>query len=120
MKKANNKKKQTRGQVVRLPRPDPLPAPIEYATIQSLDEFRFLAADADLIVAVDSSHRSNQAIVFGTQTLEEIVASGKSKTVRAVSFAINFRATQLEHLLAAVGTVKGQYEWNGKTHIVSE
>jgi hypothetical protein len=91
----------------------------EYRAIESLSEFRSLAQPADLIWAVDLSTRNNQAIVFGQAALERIVTTGEKQALKVLAFAIDFRTDQVEHLLAAVSVVKGQFEWNGIVHTAS-
>lgn len=85
--------------------------PIDYRSIRSLDQFRSVAAACDLIVAVDTVKHGNWAIVYGTSALH-VIAATTTTSLRVVAFAIDFRGNQVEHLLAAVGVVKGHYEWN--------
>jgi hypothetical protein len=95
----------------------PFGAPVyKYRALESLTEFKSIAQDADLICAIDLSRAGNHEIVFGRDRLCMILTSGTPENLNVVAFAIDFRTDQVEHLLAAVGVVKGHYEWNGEAH----
>jgi hypothetical protein len=60
--------------------------------------------------------RTVSALVFGEQTLRRIADSGETKSLKIVALGVDFGTDQVEHILAAVGVVKGTYEWNGEAH----
>jgi len=87
----------------------------DFSALKSLDDFKAVATQAELILAVDWSG-SAMEIVHGKESLQRIVATGISQAIPAVALAVDFNTDQLEAFLAAVLVVKGSYEWNGKVY----
>lgn len=86
----------------------------DYATLESLAEFKQLVKDATVIAAVSLDGKKS-GILYGTETLRAISARViPRQLMQAVVFAIGFDSTAtppLEHLAAAVTFAKGYHEW---------
>ena len=85
----------------------------DYSAVESLEEFREMVADATLILAMDKNGIGFSP-VCGLETLWAIcIGAIPNQRLSCVAFVIDFASEQLEHLLAAVSTVKGYHEYNG-------
>ena len=85
----------------------------DYATLESLDEFKVLAQDATLIIAHDTTSDFHN-VVFGTETLRAIVNRViPPQRMALLIFAVDYKTLYVEHLCAAVKRVKGYEEWSG-------
>jgi len=87
----------------------------DFSALKSLDDFKAVATQAELILAVDWSG-SGMEIVHGKESLRRMVATGISQAIPVAALAVDFNTDQLEAFLAAVLVVKGSYEWNGKVY----
>lgn len=86
---------------------------IDYSAIGSLEEFRALAEPASVIFAVDWLGKGSE-VVFGSDSLRSIAESQRAETLNVQLFSVDFSTDRIKHLLAAVGIVKGHYEWKGE------
>ena len=84
---------------------------VDFAVIHSLDEFKARVAPASVIFAVDWQDGDKLQLVFGSEVLKSILASGQVGQVPTVVFAIDFASNQVDRLLAMVKAAKGRYEW---------
>jgi hypothetical protein len=85
----------------------------DYAALETLDEFKELTEHAKVILAYDTETKSCH-VAYGTELLRAIAHRMLPPQVAVVvRFALNYKATNIEHLIAAVRVVKGFDEWNG-------
>ena len=93
---------------------DPNQPVYDYAALESLDEFNVLAQDATLIIAHDTTSDFHN-VVFGTETLRAIANRVLApQRMALLIFAVDYKTLYVEHLCAAVKTVKGFEEWSGE------
>lgn len=89
-------------------------APVyDYASIESVDEFRSLVEFANVIHVVDTNGE-NEGPVYGAAVIDAIAQKViPSQKLSVVVFAVNcsFLNQHLEHICAATEVVKGLHEW---------
>jgi hypothetical protein len=92
---------------------DPGQPVYDYAALESLEEFKHLAEEATLIIAHDTTSDAHN-VVFGTEILRAIAYQLiPPQKLAILIFAVDYGTLYVEHLCAAVKTVKGFEEWNG-------
>ena len=88
---------------------------IDYNAIGSLDEFRRIVSEADVIMAVNrgTAASGSAVVVFGRGILVRLAAELEPpRTMTVLPFAIDFDTNEVERLCAAVEHSKGRCEWD--------
>ncbi len=86
---------------------------IDYASIDGLDEFRQVVANADIVIACDKNH-TGWKFVYHSNTFEDIGAGlAQAQRLVVVGFAVDFRTLLVHQLCASVLNCKGFFEWGG-------
>jgi hypothetical protein len=92
---------------------------INFAAIESIDEFKEALRNANVICAVDTGG-TGQTIVYGTELLRAISAEViPPQQAEFAVFGVDYRTTLVEKLIAAVDAVKGFNEWPSKKAVVN-
>jgi hypothetical protein len=87
----------------------------DFSALESLDEFRSIVDDVDVILAVNTSPHRGFACVYGGDLLRLHAGGGlRGRLLKTIAFAVNFGGHELEMFLAAVFETRGSYEWNGE------
>jgi hypothetical protein len=85
----------------------------DYAALETLEEFKELTEDAKVILAYDTETKSCN-VAYGTELLRAIAHRVLPPQVAVVvRFAVSYKTTYIQQLIAAVRIVKGFDEWNG-------
>ncbi len=72
--------------------------------------YRHLLSIADVIFGIDVID-CKQTIVFGRQTLEELVRTGQSRMLGIVNVGLGQEVTQMEKLTALIKDIKGHHDY---------
>jgi hypothetical protein len=92
---------------------DPEATVWDYAALESLDEFKELANEANVVIALDTNSEDLN-VAYGTETLRAIQHEVIPPQKCAVLYvAVDYKTKYVEHLCAALKVTKGFHEWNG-------
>lgn len=86
---------------------------LDYSDLESFEDFKSAAANANLIFAINSRDEGQRGIVWGHSLLsaisQEIIPP---QECRAIGFRVDFGTTELEHLHAATQVLFGCHDGN--------